>query len=460
MILEVEGMLMLYPNKHRVARGVQVALAVGAASAMALVSGCSAPGSTNGSAPAAVATAANTDAASLKASLVLYDGAGLKTVDDALIAAFTKKYPNITITTRFDPDNVQATNAPRVLASDNPPDIARINALSDIVKANLLTPLDPWAKAYNWSGSIPSGQLAQYTVDSSGVRGTGTQYTVASGFTVTGFYYNKDVLAKLGIAEAPKTMDDLNADLAKAKAAGVTPIMAGNKSGQVATTLQFMLNNSMGADAINGWIFHKPGASINTAEGVAGAQTIADWAAKGYYPEDTNGTDATAALGRFVKGEALFFASGNWDAKSLQSQLGDKVGFTLPPQNSAGKTLAMSDPLSNFGIPAKSKNQDAAAAFLNFLLSPEARQISVDNGFAPSGKGDLPSVEAGSLNESVQKAFASLVEADGQVQYIQNATNGTSATVNAQVQLLVAGKATAADVMAKLQAAYEEELGK
>ena len=60
---------------------------------------------------------------------------------------------------------------------------------------------------------------------------------------------------------------------------------------------------------------------------------------------------------------------------------------SAPPALTEGQFLAMSDPVSNFGIPAKAKaeNKNAAAAFLNFLLSDEARQILVDNGFAPSG---------------------------------------------------------------------------
>lgn len=449
---------MQHPSSGR--RFGRRAVIIGAALATVAISGCGAPGASTGEASTAAPSSVSTDASTMSAQLVLYDGAGLKTVDDGLIAAFNKLYPNIKITTRFDPDNVQATNAPRVLASDNPPDIARINALSDSVQANVLTPLTPWQKAYGWDKSIPGGQMSQYTVDSSGVRGTGTQYSLASGFTVTGVYYNKQLMAKLGISDAPTTVEQLEADMAKAKAGGVQPIMAGNQTGQIVTSLQFMLNDQLGSDAIDGWIYHKPGASIDTPKSVAAAQIISDWAKKGYFPSDTNGTDATTALGRFVKGEGLFYLSGNWDAKSLQTAMGSNVGFSLPPQDSAGKTYAMSDPMTNFGIPAKSKNKDAAAAFLNFLLTPQARQIAVDNGFAPSGSGDVPSVTAGSLNAGVQKAFASLIESDGQVQYLQNATSGITAVVNAQIQLLVAGKTSPADMMKALQSDYEQELAK
>lgn len=92
--------------------------------------------------------------------LVVYDGAGLKAVNEALTAEFTKQHPNVTFELRLDPDNVQAVNAPRVLSSDTPPDVARINALSDIVKDNLLAPLTDYAALYKWD-RIPAGQMAQ-----------------------------------------------------------------------------------------------------------------------------------------------------------------------------------------------------------------------------------------------------------------------------------------------------------
>ncbi|GGG66052.1 ABC transporter substrate-binding protein [Sinomonas atrocyanea] len=448
------GLTRLRPARTRAAAAP---LAAAAALAATLLSACSPPGGS--SAAAAAPSTASTDLGSEPVTLTLYDGAGLKPIDDALIGAFTKQHPNVKITTRFDPDNVQAVNAPRVLSSETPPDIARIGALGDTVKSGLLTDLAPWASAYHWD-KLPGGQLAQYTSTPDGVRGTGAQYTVASGFTVTGLYYSKSLLSRLGISQPPATTSELEADLQKAKAAGITGIMAGNQTGQLATALQFALNNSVGQKQLNAWIFDQPGASIATPEATAAAQTIADWAAKGYFNADTNGTQATDALGRFARGEALFYASGNWDSSSLQKQMGDNVGFVLPPATQAGgKVLAMSDPASNFGVPAKSKNKDAAAAFLNFLTSPEARQIAVDNGFAPSGSGDVPATK-NALSGQIQKAFSSLVAADGQVQYVQNASSGASSVWTAQVQLLAAGKTSPAEALKAVQTQYQQDLNK
>lgn len=445
---------MSVPTRSSRRHGRIAAVGLALAGALALAS-CAPPGAAN--APTDVApSAVSSDLGSDPIKLVLYDGAGLKTVDEALTAAFTKKHPNVTFELRLDPDNVQAVNAPRVLSSDSPPDLARIVALSDIVGDGLLTDLTAYAKLYSWD-RIPAGQMAQYTVNDQGVRGSGTQYTVASGFTMTGVYYNKDLGAKLGIDGVPGTVAEYEAALAKAKDAGLIPISAGNKNGQVATTFQFLLNNLMGQEKVNAWIFHAPDATMNTPEAIQAGNIIADWGKKGYFGENPNGVDATGALAQFGQSKALFFASGNWDAKAVTEGLGDKAGFATPPAGDSGKVLAMSDPLTNFGIPARAKNKDAAAAFLDFLLSDEARQIVVDNGFAPSGPGEAPKA-SNALNTSIQDAFAALVADNGQVQFIQNASNGATAEWNAQLQLLVSGKTTAEEMVKAVQAKYEDEV--
>lgn len=419
---------------------------------------CSAPGSDGAASKEDInPTEVSTDLGDEEIELTLYDGAGLKDIDEALIAEFEKQNPNVTINTRFDPDDVQAQNAPRVLASDDPPDIARIIALSDIVGNNQLTNLDAYAEAYGW-GDLPEGQVAMYQVDEDGVRGSGSQYTIASGFVLTGLYYNKELAEQVGIGEPPTTVEELEEDLAAAKEAGVSPMIVGNQTGGGAFAVQMMLNNAVGREPINDWVFNVPEATINTPETVDAVETVANWAEQGYFNDDANGTDATAAVGRFIDGEALFYPSGSWDASTIQDGMGDNVGFVLPPTGETGEPLAMSDPVSNFGIPANADQKDAAAAFLNFLLSPEARQIVADTGAGPSGEGEAPQVEPGTLKSQVQEAFGGLVAADGQVQFVQNATSGINADWLSQTQQLLENRVTAQEYLEAIQSAYEEDL--
>lgn len=443
-------------HKLRAAKARMTALAC---AAIVVLPACAPPGSSNTRSAENAPVRVSTDLGDAPIELTLYDGAGLKKIDDALIAAFTEEHPNVTITARYDPDDVQAVNAPRVISSSDPPDIARIIALPAAVRNNQLTDLDPWAAVYGWD-QLPAGQQAMYRVDENGVRGAGPQYTMASGFTVTGLYYNKELAARIGMTDPPTSLDDFQQALAAAKAAGIVPVMAGNKSGQVTFSIQMTLNSLLGRDAVNDWVFNAPGATLDTPDGVDAVAIVADWAAEGYLPKDTNGTDSTSATGRFASGEALFYASGNWDAATLQQKMGDNVGFILPPARDGDRPVAMSDPVSNFAIPAGSDRKNAAAAFLDFLRSTEARQVAVDAGFAPSGTGPAPTTEPGTLGAEIQAAFAILVTAGGQVQFVQNATNGMSSTWLAQTQMLVAGKTTPAEMMHAVQSAYEQDLAR
>ena len=50
------------------------------------------------------------------------------------------------------------------------------------------------------------------------------------------------------------------------------------------------------------------------------------------------------------------------------------------------------------------------------------------------------------------------MEADGQVQFVQNATSGINADWLSQTQELLVGRVSPADYLANIQGAYEEQL--
>ena len=104
----------------------------------------------------------STDLGNKNIELKLWDGAGLKTFDDQLIAAFQKKYPNVTIKATYDPDNTSAQNGPRIISAADTPDIARITDINSAVRGRHLVNLDDYAKAYKWN--LPESQTEIYQV--------------------------------------------------------------------------------------------------------------------------------------------------------------------------------------------------------------------------------------------------------------------------------------------------------
>lgn len=447
-------------SRRAVARTSVAALGLAAAVAMAACSGPGPSGGSGGGAANNTPMSVNTSIGTNPVTLKLYDGQGLKAIDDALIAAFTKKYPSVTITPTYDPDNVTTQNQPRQLASATPPDLIRVISVTAGTKNNLLTNLDAYSKAYGWD-KLPPSQLAQFRAQN-GVAGSGSLYAKASGFTMTGLYYSKAVAQQVGMSAPPTTVDEVTSLMGKAKAAGLTGMVVANKEGGGVFPYQLLLNTEMGPDKVSAWVFNAEKATIDTPESVKAAQQVEDWNTAGYFPPGINALDANGGQSLFESKKALFFPWGNWYASAVDKALPGDVGFfPMPASSSGGKPAAMSDAATSFGIPAKSTNQDAAAAFLNFLSSDEARQIAIDNGFMPSGTADqkAPTIKDGSVLNDVTKAFAVISAANGQVPFVQNATAGISNQGwNPESQLWLGGKETSQQFVTNIQAKYQSEL--
>ena len=414
------------------------------------------PGSSSSSKTAS-SEKVSTDVSSGKYQLELWDGAGLKSYDDALIAAFEKKHSNITIKAVYDPDSTSQQNGPRIISASDTPDIARITDINSAVRGKHVVNLDAYAKAYGWS--LPESQTQVYQVDSSGKIGSGSLYAVPDGVSMTGVFWNKSIASKLGIKEAPKTVSKLESDMKKAKDAGILPMMMPAKDGGTSYIYQAILVGLEGRDKVQNWIIQKDGATFDTAEAQEAAKTIKSWKDKGYFSTDALALDSSTAVNRFGKGESLFYPAGSWYTATLSKALGSKVGwFAAPPTQANGDSTANANAVTAFGIPANAKNKNAAAAFLDFLQSDEARQISVEYGYPPIGDGDMPKSDDALLNE-VLTSYSDLVKSGNTTDYINNATAGMQASaIIPQFQKLLDGSATPAEFTKAIQTQYESEI--
>ena len=399
--------------------------------------------------------AVSTDLGDTKYELKLWDGAGLKTFDDQLIEAFQKKYPNITIKATYDPDNTSQQNGPRIISAADTPDIARITDINSAVRGNHVVNLDAYADAYGWK--LPDSQTQVYRVGSDGKIGSGSLYAVPDGVSMTGLYWNKKVAKELGITEAPATVEELEADMKKASDAGKLAMMMPAKEGGTSYIYQALLTNYEGRDTVQDWIIQKDGATFNTDGAVKAAQKIKDWQDAGYFSSDALALDGSTALSRFCNGEALFFPSGSWYSASINDALGDDAGWIAFPGGKADSGSAAANAVTAFGIPANAKNKNAAAAFLDFLQSDEARQIAVDNGYPPVGEGETPSTDNQLLGQALT-AYEGLVKTGNTTDYINNATAGMQASaIIPGFQSLIDGTMTPKAFVESIQAQYEKE---
>ena len=378
---------------------------------------------------------------------------------------FTKQYPNVTWDIKQDQFANLITTTPLLLAGDNAPDLLRLPTMVSFAKDGLLMDLDGYATAFGWD-KWPVPQLNQNRVAADGTRGSGTLYAMGLNYSLTGIFYNKELAAQIGMTEPPKTLAEFDDLLAKAKAAGLQPIMewGSAKSGM---GLAFPLQNLMAAygpvGPINDWIFQKPGATIDTPSNLLAAQHLEEWIKAGYFPPDINAIEYTDAAARFGKGEGVFTFNGDWQNAGYDTDMPGNVGFFLmPPAEAGGSPAAMSAPLT-YGIAAKAKHADCAAFFFNWVgTNDEARTINVNiGGSNPGGPlgAMMPEAAPGSVTNETLAAGPVVGAAGNSMDFIANATSSIFAQGwTPELQKMVGGQQDAAGLLKAVQAEYEREL--
>ncbi len=383
---------------------------------------------------------------------------------EALGAEFMRQYPNVEIEYRKDQAANLLENTPRVLASDDPPDIVRIPLVVDLVVNDLLLNLDPYAESFGWD-AWPQSILAQVRVDANGSRGSGALYGLGLGYNITGIFYNKTLAEQIGMSAPPETLAELDAYLATAKEAGIQPIVGMNVPiAGTALPYQMVLNQYVDNVDLNAWIHQQPGADFNSPATLAATLHFNDWIEAGYFQSDINAIDYPTHVGQFIDSEGLFLFIGDWESANLDAQMGDNVGFFLvPPLEAGAPHVAMSAP-ATYGIAAAATNPDAAAFFLNWAhTDPEARRIIIEvSGANPGGPPDLPvPLVEGTLAAETIAAAAVLGADDGAVDFIASATGAMLAAVlTPELQKLFAGEQTPQGLIDAIQAEWDAQLDK
>lgn len=442
-------------------RTTLVAVTVGAGLAL----GACAPGGSGSdtNTSASSSGAVKTDAAALgDVTLTVWDqevrGGQAKQIE-TLNADFQKKYPNIKIkrVSRSFDDLVKTLRL--ALTGADAPDVVQANntrsQMGEFVKAGQLVNLDPYAAAYGWDKRYPQSvrNVASYSPDGK-TFGSGSLFGMPQVGEVVGIFSNEAKLKTLGI-NPPKTWAEFDAALATAKSKGEVPLVLGNlekwPAGHVFGVVQGRFAK---ADDIRKLGFGQSGGNWSSPENIKAAQTLVDYVDKGYFSAGFNGQDYDPAWQGFTKGKGLFLIAGSWLQADLSAAMKTDVKFSLPPAPEAGgMPLTTGGSGLPFAITEKAKNKDAAAAYINFITSPEAMKVLADNG-------NLPVVETATqkapdaLATDVFTAFGAVSQDDGLLPYLDWATPTMGDTLGATLQDLLAKKVTPEKALEALQKDY------
>ncbi len=294
----------------------------------------------------------------------------LKTVWTQAAAAYHAAHPNVTIQSVPIQNEAFPTKVPAALAGNNPPDIYQqwgSGQEATQVPSGKLTDLTPYTSSW----------ISQLGVAANAWQVNGKQYGVPYDLHTVGFWYRKDLFTKAGIASPPTTMTELNADVAKLKAAHIAPIAVGSKDKwpdafwweyfAVRECATPVLQSSMKAVNLSAPCFMKAGSDLTAFMSTHPFQS-------GFLGTAAQ-TGAGSSAGMVGNGKAAMELQGDWDPgvmapltsdKGLNSELG---WFPFPAvSGGAGDPTTVLGGGDGFSC-TTSAAEPACADFLKYLDS-------------------------------------------------------------------------------------------
>ncbi|MDL4776532.1 extracellular solute-binding protein [Actinomadura xylanilytica] len=381
---------------------------------------------------------------------------------ERLNAGFQAKYPNVRIHRVARSFSDLQKTLRLALSGGDPPDVVQANqgyaSMGQFVKAGMLLPLTPYDRVYGWRKRYPKALTDLNSVSPDGRSiGTGDLYGVSLNGEIVGIYVNREKLARLGIGP-PRTWAEFERALAAAKGKGELPVVFGNLEKLPAMQTYGVIQDQLaGKDPVRSLIFGT-GGKWTDGPNVQAARTLADWAERGYFNKDANAVKWDDTPVDFAKGQGVFMIGGNWWAADLQKKMGAKAGFMAPPPAQAGAPpTTMGGESLPFSITSKSRHPDVAAAYIDYITSPQAMDVSVETGNLPALAAPSKRPE-GALTKDVAAAWAELSKGDGITPYIDYATPGLADTLGGPLQELIAGRTTPEKALEAAQRDYEEFL--
>jgi multiple sugar transport system substrate-binding protein len=367
-------------------------------------------------------------------TFVNWSGDAEKKAFDAVIAAFHKENPDITIKTDTVPYASVQTNLDSRFQAKTPPDLFRVSYI-DIGQ-------------YTSEGVLldVSGTFDQARIDAfepglwEGVVFDGKPYGVPHQIDTTAILYRKDAFAAAGITKIPTTLDEAwTWEEFAANAAKLAGVVKGKQTAFIYDW------QSAGAYRWLSWLFQAGGSllgpdlvspAIDSDEGRKAVDFTKSFFTKGWVAKNTSVKSATYPDSTFVAGSVAMAFAGDFLVPFISTNVGKKFEYGAMPQ--PRDKIAATDLGGNAIVAAKDgKNTAAAAKFMEFLVREDQMRTYCE------ATGQLPTLK--SLT-SAKLDFQ--VRPDLMQTFVQQATTLTPEQV----------KQVTVPQFAKLNAALQSEL--
>ena len=183
---------------------------------------------------------------------------------------------------------------------------------------------------------------------------------------------------------------------------------------------------------------------------------LVSWEKAGYFNPGYQGIGETDVHLEFAKGKMLmyFYNAASQNVALKADAPGFDIGFfNFPPVYPGKPILSMSDPGNLMVIPKDSKHQTEALDFMDWMLSPEVGQTLAAAGIIPAHKADYSKV---SLPVPWMQDELDQLAKQTSVGWQNWLVPGFGDVTGPEVQRLLAGETTTADVLTTFEQKYKE----
>ncbi|MFB9237615.1 ABC transporter substrate-binding protein [Plantactinospora siamensis] len=335
----------------------------------------------------------------------------------------------------------------------NEADVVNINPVGNVrnwLKSGAIVDANQYLDSWGLKDTVNPEAVKQWTLDGQ-----------LQGFPYETFtwplWLNMDLLAKAGITAAPATLDELQADAAKLKAAGITPLAVGGSdwTGQdmLQRFIQLYLPTSDYPDVFGSG---KYCANQHAMDALTEVTRLRD---AGLFAKNVQGLTSNDMNTAFYTGKAAMMLAGSWAFGDVPKALAPHIAFTGLPLPASG--AAVSKPAFAVGYTSAgwliskngAKKGDLIKQFLKIIYSDETVKETISSaGFVPAVAKvpDLPADASPLVTASIKAVAATdrLVPTDAWVppSVVSSYTQGSSVAYTP-------GK-SAADVCKALEKVY------
>lgn len=285
------------------------------------------------------------------------------------IAAYTALHPNVSVNVVPQSTDTLVSAFQAAVSSDSGPDIATqwpTGFMWSFVWQNAITPLSdllPASELQHWQGS-----------DANSYQGK----VWASGLYVVGtaIGYNKALFAKAGVADPAGTRwtwDQFLAACEQLKAAGITPIVGGDKDGYLGAWWQSLLGvQSLDSqfDLVNALVGNAP---LTDEKYTGWYQQLEQLTKAGYFNDDISSINLDQGVRLLSQGKGAMAFGVDGMIASWRKDLGADLGVMRPPLWGTGKLADVGNAgLSGSQFVTKwSQHPQEAADLIAFMHSPD-----------------------------------------------------------------------------------------